>query len=143
MNIPSKGAVRRKTPLFAFLIQQELEATQIAIIKQEMNNHNSHRLGLRIGFRMAGTAFPWWNPKKNRNMSNPTNESLSGVGLWVSFAQLNEYTLSIRYTTIELFTAYNHSHTHNPLHTSLMFGEQEAAFTNLPFNLHHAVDGTP
>lgn len=33
-------------------------------------------------------------------------------------------------------------HTHNPWHTSLMFGEQEAAFTNLPFNLHHAVDGT-
>lgn len=80
---------------------------QIAIIKQEMNNHNSHRLGLRIGFRMAGTAFPWWNPKKIRNMSDPTNESLSGVGLWVSFAQLNEYTLSIRYTTIEMFTAYN------------------------------------
>ena len=29
--------------------------------------------------------------------------------------------------------------THNTLHTSLMFGEQEAAFMNLPFNLHHAV----
>lgn len=73
-----------------------------------MNNHNSHILRLGVGFRMAGTAFPWWNPKY-RNMSNPTNESLSGAGLWVSFAQLNDYNLSIwsRKTNIDFLNAYS------------------------------------
>ena len=37
---------------------------------------------------------------------------------------------------------YIYSLTHNPLHTRLLFGEQEAAFTNLPFNLHLFSPGT-